>query len=85
MDRRKFLKGIGVVALAPIFATGSTILIGRGRKRTTEDVKSYLTNCVLKARRGDDYMFSQRDGNVFTHLDGYAIIPVEEYNSLVGA
>jgi hypothetical protein len=46
---------------------------------------SYITNCYLKRRDGDDspYLFrDDQDGNIIVHLDGYAIVPADEYHDL---
>jgi len=44
---------------------------------------SYVKNCHLSVRPGDPTMFDQqRDGTVTARLDGYAVIPMEEFNRL---
>lgn len=47
---------------------------------------SYVRNCILKCKPEDinmssfgGGMFTAQDGIVFARLDGYAIIPAEEY------
>ena len=42
---------------------------------------SYVKNCYIQAREGD-YCFDQNDDGIFAHLDGYAIIPIEEFERL---
>jgi len=42
----------------------------------------YLRNCYIKNRDGGDTMFNIHNGVVDATLDGYAIIPIEEYNLL---
>ena len=49
---------------------------------------SYVTNCYVKRRETDPspYLFFQTpDGeSLRPHLNGYAIIPIEEYRELTG-
>lgn len=49
--------------------------------------KGFLYNCEIKIAKKDmghdKALFTQReDGSIIASLDGYAIIPVEEYRSL---
>lgn len=45
---------------------------------------SYLRNCLIRPRKGEAApLFYQRDdGTVVARLDGYAIVPIEDYESL---
>ena len=45
---------------------------------------SYVKNCILHPRKDEaDCMFKQLESGIYAaRLDGYAIIPVEEYNRL---
>ena len=43
----------------------------------------YVRNCHISAREGDT-LFSLFEGNFRPYLDGYAIIPIEEYERLKG-
>lgn len=46
---------------------------------------SYITNCYFKRREEDDspYLFrDDKDGNIIVHLNGYAIVPADEYHAL---
>lgn len=46
-------------------------------------MKSYVRNCMMIQRRPDDGpLFIEGDGCVTARLDGYAILPVEEYARL---
>lgn len=48
--------------------------------------KGYVHNCFLQPRDWKQPMFVSRDGGpIVATLDGYAIIPVEEYNRLAVA
>lgn len=45
----------------------------------------YVKNCIIKRRKDDksNYLFfADGDKGVIAFLDGYAIIPVEEYNRM---
>ena len=42
--------------------------------------KSYIRNCIIVERDGDGTLFDITNGKIY--LDGYAIIPIEEYNAL---
>ena len=49
------------------------------------DNPSYVKNCLISMREGDDCLF-YFDNHMQAYriqLDGYAIIPMEEYDSLV--
>lgn len=48
--------------------------------------KGYIWNCFLHPRRGDGVLFTEAaDGSLRPHLNGYAIIPIEEFNRLARA
>jgi len=48
--------------------------------------ESYLRNCYIKTRPGDNILVGVIDGNCtivqVIQLDGYAIVPREEYEEL---
>lgn len=46
---------------------------------------SHLHNCFVSRRNGDlsDQLFNQDDGTVTAFLNGYAVIPIEDYSQLV--
>jgi len=48
--------------------------------------KSYVTNCIInKPREGGNPLFEwDKNGVLTTRLNGYAIMPVEEYCKLTG-
>lgn len=39
----------------------------------------YVRNCTISPRPGDEALFTVRGGVIFPRLDGYAIIPIEDY------
>jgi len=48
---------------------------------------SFVYNCHIKKRSDDAslYLFKQlENGHIIAALNGYAIIPLEEYNELIG-
>ena len=48
-----------------------------------EESPSKLTNCLLMPRHDlNEPMFIHENGRTLAHLDGYAIIPVKEYERL---
>jgi len=50
----------------------------------TKPFKSQLTECILRPRPEDDVLFLiKEDGTVLTGLKGYAVVPKEEYLSLI--
>lgn len=56
-----------------------------------EPEKGYVTNCLIMPKRNSNgelvnegVLFGRSSpGYVTAHLDGYAIIPIEEYNRLI--
>lgn len=59
------------------------------RRLTDEEIKEkgketgYVLNCTITSKNGER-LFKQHDNDTVTaHLDGYAIIPIEEYNKLM--
>jgi hypothetical protein len=42
----------------------------------------YVWNCYVKSRDGDTGLFFVHDDTVTARLDGYAIVPREEYDAL---
>jgi hypothetical protein len=51
-----------------------------------QEKESWIMNCIFVPRESDYQNYPmldvQKDGSMFVHLDGYAIIPVEEYHKL---
>jgi hypothetical protein len=48
-------------------------------------VKSSITNCYIAFREGDGTLIDVRaDGLATVNLNGYAIIPLEEYETHIG-
>lgn len=46
--------------------------------------RGFLHNCFIKPREEDEGpLFEQTDDGLFCRLDGYAIIPREEYEGLL--
>lgn len=46
--------------------------------------ESFVRNCVIKSRHGDGIVLEQIDDHlVVARLDGYAVIPKEEFEELV--
>ena len=43
------------------------------------DTCGLVTNCFLWPRPDGEYMFFERDEKTLANLNGYAILPVEEY------
>jgi hypothetical protein len=43
---------------------------------------SYLKNCILNGRDGEIIFSMDEKFQISPHLDGYAIIPIEEYKKL---
>lgn len=48
------------------------------------DRPSYVRNCQVILRRGDGPLFAVEDGLVVARLDGYTILPNEDYARLSG-
>ena len=38
---------------------------------------------VMRASERDPLFFRREDGTIVANLDGYAIVPIEEYNALI--
>lgn len=48
--------------------------------------KGYVRNCLVVAKEGDKKLFGVKpDGTYIAFLDGYAIIPMEEYEKLTNS
>ena len=47
-----------------------------------DKVSGYLYNSFVIMREGDGPLFSLEDNKLVARLDGYAIIPVENYHNL---
>lgn len=45
-------------------------------------MKSFIKNCIISAKENDTLFASNKDGQIIARLDGYAIIPVEEYKKM---
>lgn len=43
---------------------------------------SFLRNSVIGAREGEDPLFVRDGDRVFCRLDGYAVIPIEQYEEI---
>jgi hypothetical protein len=53
--------------------------------KTHDGVETKVNNCIIimKKNNNEPYMFYQRtNGEILANLDGYAIIPIEEYEKL---
>ena len=46
-------------------------------------MSGYLKNCYLQSREGDAVLFRTGHRTIIAHLDGYAIIPMEQYDRFV--
>jgi hypothetical protein len=46
-------------------------------------VDSFLKNCVLIPRRGERLFVKVDEGTVLARLDGYTVLPTEQYHALV--
>jgi hypothetical protein len=44
---------------------------------------SFLRNCVLIPRRGDRLFVKVDDRTVLARLDGYVVLPTEQYHALL--
>lgn len=55
-------------------------------KQKTKEIESYLHNSFIKPREDDKdkYMFYGTSEGVYARLNGYAIVPIEEYFALIG-
>ncbi len=46
-------------------------------------IESYVKNCFLFPRQNESHLFTViPERGTFAHLDGYAIIPLEEYEKI---
>jgi hypothetical protein len=45
--------------------------------------ESFLRNCVLIPRRGDRLFVTLDERTVLARLDGYTVLPTEQYHALV--
>jgi hypothetical protein len=45
--------------------------------------ESFLRNCVIIPRRGDKLFVKVDDRTVLTRLDGYVVLPTEQYHALI--
>ena len=43
---------------------------------------SYVKNCLMTPKKPNELLFTQQGELAVAHLDGYAVIPIEEYNAL---
>jgi hypothetical protein len=46
-----------------------------------KNFKGLVTNCFIKARNGEFIFYLSSEG-IYPKLDGYAIIPIEDYKKL---
>ncbi len=55
-------------------------------KEKTQEIESYVHNSFIKAKENDEgkYLFSVTPEGIYARLDGYAIVPIEEYFELIG-
>lgn len=47
-----------------------------------EKFQSRLTNCLIITRDGETLFYFDEEDRILASLDGYAIIPIEEYERL---
>jgi hypothetical protein len=45
---------------------------------------SYVRNCYLVRREGDPPFLDDTTGELVVKLDGYAVVPLEEYSDHIG-
>ena len=69
----------------PESGENTAAFLGIGPQRGGEQQKSYLKNCFVMATKDQEgEMFTiHEDGAIIARLDGYAIIPIEQYRRLV--
>jgi hypothetical protein len=48
-----------------------------------DTIKPFVNNCTIKKREGDEPLFVPCGDHILTRLDGYAIVPIEEYEDLI--
>ncbi len=55
-------------------------------KQKTQEIESYLHNSFIKPREEDReiYLFYGTPEGIYARLNGYAIVPIEEYFELIG-
>lgn len=44
---------------------------------------SFLRNSLVIPRSGDENLFAWEDNTVIARLDGYAVVPIEQYQALL--
>jgi len=44
---------------------------------------AYLKNCYVQVRHGDGPLFIVNRNAVTAHLNGYAVIPIEQYDRFI--
>jgi hypothetical protein len=48
-----------------------------------EPARSYVRNCILVPREGDKPFLHVDQRTVLARLDGYAVVPMEQYKALL--
>ena len=98
MNRRKMLKCIPLLGTIFFSAKGragvkeeefariENNIVDSTKIKEENEARSYITNCYFKGRSDQKgCLFSYKDGEIHrVHLDGYAIVPIEEYEKLIG-
>lgn len=50
----------------------------------TDENQGFISNCIIIPRDGETLFVQSRDGIITPRLDGYVILPIEEYKQLKG-
>lgn len=76
MHRRNFLQ------MLPAVLAG--VLLPKKEPPLDAEIEdgSYICNCYIRHRKGDDCIIFGKD-RARIHLDGYAIVPLEEYETQI--
>jgi hypothetical protein len=55
-------------------------------KQKTQEIESYVHNSFIKAKENDKekYLFYGTSDGIYARLNGYAVVPIEEYFELIG-
>ncbi len=89
MKRKNFIKMLGLSPLAlAVKPKNSNVFKGKNivtKSRAIESGESFIHNCIVKSReKEEDALFTFiENGKVILKLDGYAIIPKEEFVKMV--
>jgi hypothetical protein len=65
---------------------GSIAMLVTATEETDIDAaapESYLRNCVIIPRRGDKLFVKVGERTVLARLDGYVVLPTEQYHALI--